>query len=206
MNPNRQRPKVYDAFDEVRRMRETFTDRPVERTFKVGFDWPSSLQQIGDSLAVAYGSDKWQPKTASGRREVELYKHLAESRNVAFAKPGILVDRDDMGRPWPVIGPRVSLAELPMPKQFALLGWFEEICLKLYTKGTDKSPKFGSGDDGIVHVQIQHAYLAGSKVQWSRVDPRRENQPFLFVYTKTDGVMFLVFGEELDIEKDGIVG
>jgi hypothetical protein len=164
------------------------------------------MQNVGDSLAVAYASDKWKPKGADGKREVELYKHLAESRNRVLARPGVMYDKFEPNKRWPVRGPRVSLVECPMPKHFAILGLFEEIDIKLYTGGTKDKPRFGNGDDGIVHVGIRHAYLGGGKMLWSRVDKEREDEPFIFVYTNDGGVMFICVGDELDIEKDGIVG
>jgi hypothetical protein len=207
MRPNRKRVKVYDATAIAKSMRETFVNRPVERRDTVNFGWPAHMQNIGDSLAVAYASDKWQQRDSSGRREVELYKHLAESRNRALAAPDVLYDRYEPSSRWPVIGPTVSLADCPMPKHFAALGLFEEINLKLHTGGTDASPKFGrSKDAGVVHCQVRNGYLGGSKILWSRLDPRRDDEPFIFVYTKDAGVMFLVTGNRLDIEKDGIVG
>jgi hypothetical protein len=48
--------------------------------------------------------------------------------------------------------------------------------------------------------------VGGSKIRWSLIDERRADEVFLFVYTRDGGVMFLILGEELDIEKDGIVG
>ena len=35
---------------------------------------------------------------------------------------------------------------------------------------------------------------------------KRKKEPFLFVYTERDGILMIVVGEELDVEKDGIVG
>lgn len=197
--------RVYDAESVARKMRRTFVDRPVEREERYDFDWPSELQNLGDSLAVAYASDKWKPRDRFGKRELELYKHLAESRNQAFAVPGLLVDYNARDRRWPVRGPMVSFEsdKLEMPSHFAMLGLFEEIDLKLYTAGTDRAPKFGkSKDAGVVNCKVRHGYLGGSMMrhEGSRM------QPFLFVFTKADGVLIIVVGEELDVEKDGIVG
>lgn len=200
--PNR-RVRVYDAEAEARKMRETFADRPVEKREHLPFSWPAQMQNVGDSLAVAYASDKWKPTDRRGRREVELYKHLAESRNYALAAPGVIYDYEDPSTPWDVRGPMVSLADMPMPRHFAILGLFEEIVLDLYTSGRGQNCGFDGGEE-VVHVQIKHAYLGGSVVKWS--EEGGEDQPFIFVYTKDDGVMFVVFGDELDIEKDGIVG
>lgn len=205
MQANPTRRRVYDAQAQARKMRETFADRPVEHTEKFKFSWPAKMQNVGDSLAVAYASDKWKPKNGSGHREVELYKHLAESRNRVLSVEDVIVDYDDHGQLWPVRGPMVSLASCPMPEHFAVLGLFEEIVIQLYDKGSERKAGFTRNPD-VIHVSTKHAYLGGSYVQWSQLDSGRADEPFIFVYTKSDGVMFVVFGDELDVEKDGIVG
>lgn len=207
--PNRRsrtRARVYEAESMARQMRETFADRPVERHESMDFGWPAVMQNIGDSLAVAYASDKWKPRGKDGKREVELYKHLAESRNRVLAVPGALYDYFDQSRRWPTIGPKVSLADCPMPRHFAVLGLFAEIDLKLYVAGSDAAPRFeGSQDGGVVHVSVRNGYLGGAKILWSELG-RGKDEPFIFVYTKAAGVMFLVVGDRLAIAKDGIVG
>ena len=201
------RPRVYEAREIAQGMREKFADRPVEFEQHVPHGWPPVLQNIGDSLAVAYGSDKWQDPGPEGERRVELYKHLAESRNRALVKPGLLRDFYTPNRAWPVRGPCVALVEVPMPREFAILGFFEEANLRLYTEGDDASPSFGHGaDDGVVKITVGHGMLGASEILWSRVRRDAQDQPFLFVYTTRDGVLLLVVGERLDVEKDGIVG
>ena len=198
-------PRVYEARDIAQGMRETFSDRPVEYEANLKFGWPDAMQHVGDSLAVAYGSDKWQKPGPDGKRYVELYKHLAESRNRAFAVPGLLHDFYSPDSSWPSIGPYVSLRGMPLPKHFAILGLFKEADLRLYTSGTDESPAFGEReDDGVMKVTCRHAMLGASKILWSK--DGSEDEPFLFVYTERDGVLLLFVGDELDVEKDGIVG
>lgn len=209
------RVRVYDAEALAQRMSETFHDRPWEFKDDLPFEWPTYMQNVGDSLAVAYASDKWKPKGSSGRREKELYKHLAESRNQALVRPGLLVDYYDPDQRWDVRGPTVELAPCPMPRHFAVLGLCEEVDLQLYCRGTKSKPKFGKGDEGIVKVTIRHGYVGGGIMQFSKGGSRsrckiamgaNRDQPFLFVYTKTDGVQIIIVGDELDVEKDGIVG
>lgn len=218
--PNRRR--VYDALSAATKMREDFADRPVERRERFRFGWPLVMKNVGDSLSVAYGSDKWERPNRRGQRKVELYKHLAESRNRALCVPGLLRDERDPNRPWETTGPLVSLDGAPMPRHFAVLGMFEECNLKLYTAGTDRSPRFGRGRDaGVVRIEVRHGMLGGALVQWNQVEPyareRREaelrdepvvdyDEPFLFVYTPEDGVLVIVVGERLGIARDGIVG
>jgi hypothetical protein len=158
------------------------------------------MQHVGDSLGVAYSSDKWY-------RDWTLYKHLAESRNRILCRRGFLRPFDDRGEPWPVVGPMVSFERVPMPKHFSVLARFEEINLCLHTRGTDARPQFGKHkDDGCVTVEVAHGMLGGGMIQWSKVGSRRGDTPLLFVYTEKDGVSMIVLGEELDIEADGITG
>jgi len=199
------RVRVYDAEDVARSMVKTFKNRDVEQVEKHPWNWPTTLRNVGDSLSVAYASDKWKPTDARGKRDWELYKHLAESRNQVFVKPGFLHDFHAPSKRWPVIGPKIYFDDVPMPDGFAALALFEEIALQLYTSGTDDSPRFGRGDDGIVKVTVRHGLLGGSKFGWS-LDGDEEDEPFIFVYTKSAGVLMLITGETLDIEKDGIVG
>jgi len=227
--PNRRRV-VYDAEDIALGIRATFTDRPVELQHEFSFGWPAVMQNVGDSLAVAYASDKWEKKRADGSRRVELYKHLAESRNQALVIPGLLHDEDAPEQPWEALGPLVSLADAPLPKHFAVLGLFEEANLKLYTRGTNERPRFGRrADDGVVRVRVRHGMLGASKLRYNEMPQQRAerelwhddhpdwqpgdaggppdfDQPFIFVYTEDEGVMIIVVGERLDVAKDGIVG
>lgn len=195
------RVRVVDAEDIAKQYVKVFNDRDVRTETKHSFGWPSRWQNVGDSLAVAYASDKWKKPG-----EHELYKHLAESRNRCFIQPGLLRDWDT-DEEVPVIGPMVDFSRCPMPKHFADLGFFEEANFKLYTGGTDEDPEFGDDDDdGCVAIVLRHAYLGASKMLWSQTGRRRKDQPFLFVYTKKEGPLVLIVGEELDVKKDGIVG
>ena len=191
---------MYDARALAKNMRERFVDRPVEREFRLPFVWPASMHAVGDSLAVAYSSDKWQKPGPDGRREILDYKHLAESRNHILVRPGLLKDFYRPSRPYPVVGPIVALPT-PMPNAFAVLGFFEEVNLQLYVEGTDDEPGFGGEDEGVVKVTVRHGMLGGSYLKG-----HRGKEPFLFMYTPSDGVLMIVVGEKLDVEKDGIVG
>lgn len=198
------RVKVYDAESIARDMVRTFKDREPEYIENQRWKWPSHLQNVGDSLAVAYASDKWKPRGKKGKREQELYKHLAESRNRAFVKPGLLHDYYDQGEQWPVVGPEYSFQDCPMPSDFAILGLFEEADLQLYVEDGE-DPDFGGGDEGIVKVTVRHGMLGGSKILWSQTTGEKD-EPFIFVYTRSAGVLVVITGDDLDIEKDGIVG
>lgn len=194
------RVRTYDAVDIAQDIRKTFTANDKMRKREFSFEWPSALQNVGDSLAVAYSSDKWQDDG-----EMILYKHLAESRNRAYCVPGFLRDYENPREPWPTIGPMYSFKDMPMPKHFAILALFEEIDLHLHTHGNDDHPKLGKGDEGIVKVVVANAFVGASKFRWSEVSDK-EDEPFLFVYTKDDGILILVTGDELDVRSEGIVG
>ena len=204
----RSRIKVFEANEIAKDIAETFKDRPVEREERLGFDWPDKLQMVGESLGVAYDSDKWKPRGADGVRRSELYKHIAESPNRIYADPSLIKLEGVGGKGGRTIGPRISLkqmskrGELVMPEHFAILGRFMECNCVLHVAGTDNEPVSSEkSDDGCVTLTVRHGMLGASKF-------RRGNkyQPFLFVYHPTDGVYFLITGDELDIEKDGIVG
>jgi hypothetical protein len=196
--------RVYDTEEMAREMRETFQNAPSKRKRRFDFDWPPMLQNVGDSLAVAYSSNK---NLDNPRGEWILYKHLAESRNRALCLPGLIMHEEQPGEAWPVIGPLVSMVEVPHPRHFAELALFEEANLKLYTGGTDARPTFGRGRDaGVVTITVKHGLLGGGMFPWGREDRRRPDQPFLFVYTKRDGVLLVIIGDKLAIERDGIVG
>jgi hypothetical protein len=195
------RVKLYDAADLAHNLRATFTDKPVKGHKEMSFSWPDTWHHVGDSLSVAYASDKWKKDG-----NFELYKHIAESRNRAMVRPGFLRDQYNPKGEWPTIGPMVSFKGMPMPKHFAVLGYFEEADLRLYTRGTDEKPEFGLGkNDGVVKVSVRHAKLGASKIMWEKVG-KRKSQPFIFAYTESAGPLMFIVGEELDVEADGIVG
>ena len=137
--------------------------------------------------------------------ETEDYKHLAESANWCYALPGLIRDDQNHRRELDVIGPTIDFSDVPMPDHFAILGLFLLADLQLYTGGTDAEPKLGKNNDGVIEVSVGHGMLGASKFRWSEVS-RRKDQPFIFVYTESDGVLMIISGDDLDIEKDGIVG
>lgn len=191
--PNR-RVRTVDAAELAADMRRRFTDREVEEMREYPFDWPEVFQHVGESLAVAYSSDKWKQQ----RGDMTAYKHLAESPNAALLVPGML-------KGVRVVGPMIDVSSVPLPTHFAILGLFEELDLRLHVGGTDAAPLLGDGDDGCVQVVVRHGYLAGSYIRWSATR-ERQDQPFLFIYTHRDGILGIVLGEKLDVHKDGIIG
>lgn len=185
----------------VRQAREVFADREIEYEHPQRWVWPPKLRHAGDSLAIAYGSDKWQPPDERGRREVEFYKHLAESRNFAFVPDGVLLDYRT-GRVLPTYGHYLNTRALPLPKQFAEIGSFEESHLHLHAGMDGDTPYFGDGvDDRVVKLTYPGAKVGFSYMKW----PSRKPEPFFFVYTPSK-VLLIVTGMELSIGKDGLEG
>lgn len=205
-SPSR-RPLVVDAYDDAKHYREVFTKKPVTKARPLPFTWPSEMQLVGDSLAVAYESDKWKDEG-----DFELYKHLAESRNRIFARPGFFYSYERQKEHFRVIGPTKPFWNVPMPRHFAFLALFEEAHFSFFNAGSNQSPRFVK-PEAIGRVFVAHGLLGGGKIRWSELDPRAKDQPFLFVYTEPDpsvrepgGVHMIIVGDELDIEADGIVG
>lgn len=191
------RIRVFEAEEIARDIRETFADREVEYEKRIKRDWPKRMQQIGQSLAVAYESDKWKPKKLSGKRDTELYKHLAESTNWAYATPRLLYDYYTPSKAWPTEGPVGAFRDdIIMPTHFAILGLCEAVHLQLYSNG-----EIASGDESVVEMIIPKAMLGASKMKHGS-----ELRPFLFVYTESEGVHLLIVGDRLDVKADGIVG
>jgi len=191
------RPRVVDTLEFAKNTRRTFTKKEPTEMREYGFSWPTRFQHVGDSLAVAYASDKWKKDG-----DFELYKHLAESPNRAYCVPRFLSPYGGSGE-YPVYGGAVSLEGVTMPKHIAILGYFEEADLRLHVGEDDDGPFLGEGDEGVVRVLIKHALLAGGLMNG--------DTPFLVVYSEPrgsdkGGVHMIITGDELDIEADGIVG
>ena len=202
------RVRVFEAEDIAKNIATTFKDRPVESEEVLDFDWPDVIQEVGESLGVAYDSDKWKPKGANGKRDSEVYKHIAESRNRIYAEPSLIRPGQDIGLDLKPIGPKISLkrasesGDIVMPESFAVLGRFMEANVVLHTSGTDQKPVRDSrGNKGVVTFSVKHGMLGASKMRRGT-----KLQPFLFVYRRDFGVYFIITGDDLDIEKDGIVG
>jgi len=201
------RIRFYDpneSLQEATRIRRTFTKKEPRQLREQTWTWPDRLRHVGESMAVAYASDKWKRDG-----DFELYKHLAESRNDAWIAPSFeLVSLSDPGKPWPVYGPEKDLTRVQMPEHFALLGHFEALNLRLHDASFEPNGRGVAREDrGVVQVTIRHAMLGGGVMVTAEGDRR----PFLVVYSEatpsSDGELhLLVVGDKLDIEADGIVG
>lgn len=163
-------------FVQAKKLRETFTDRPMSRVDALGWDWPCSMDEVGVCTAVMYRSDKWQRIG-----EFEDYKHINESGTESHK---LLVSKDfDLG-----LDTYVEPYDLTsMPDSIAVLANILGLQYRLY----DKDGRLGTDD---YQVNIVRAKLGAA------VHPNGET--ILLVYT-SHALCCMITGFE--IEADGIV-
>jgi hypothetical protein len=181
-----------ESFEAAKRIRETFQDAPMRRQTPVPWQWPSSMQEVGICIGVMYASNKWQ----SNPRTLVDYKHLAEGPQRLYVRRGFLREHKTPERQLRVCGPMVPL-DKPMPTAFAELAKILGIQAQLY-QGTNERFVVPEGDEHIYQVNIPRAHLGAAKHP-------KTGETFLLVYN-ADGVHCIICGDELDVEKDGIVG
>lgn len=184
------RPRLFDNFDEARSIRETFVDRDAKRVKRFSWTWPSTFEEIGTGLSVAYTSDKWQEIG-----EYDDYKHIAEAPQAVLCRPGCLVDYHHRKKKVPVCAVPFRLPS-PMPEYIAELAPLLNFQVALY-ECDGKQPVLPARPR-IMQVEFRYGMLGGAKL--------KTGEPFLVVYTKAGGPEALIFGRELDVEQDGIVG
>lgn len=172
---------------EAERLRETFQDKPWQKETALPWTWPTSAREIGAGLAVMYRSDKWKKP-----RQYESYKHVCESHTPwrLFAFPGFEVQ----GVRLHSHAGRDSYSPGSMPDTVAELALFLGLQCRLF----DSSGRLPAGDAGIYELTIPKAKLGAGRTKSGKF--------FLYVYVENEGPKLLLFGDELDVEKDGIVG
>lgn len=178
------------SLDEARDIRRRFHDKDPSQEKPVPWSWPSELQEIGTCEAVMYASNKWQ---SSPNRIID-YKHIAEGPQRILVREGFVRDNRS-GKGLRVVGPVHELND--MPDAFAVLDRILGVQVRLY-EGTDESFRLPRGDDGYYQIDIPNAYLGAAKHP-------ETGQTFLIVYTN-EGVHCVIVGDQLAVEKDGIVG
>jgi hypothetical protein len=171
------RVRVIDTFDLAKRDRETFHDSPVQKQVQLKARWPKTLLDIGRGYGILYRSDKW--------KTIDNYKHLRESDwrilvnpsfRMTWSDGSVDIRKTDLVETFDVAG--------SMPKHVAYIGK----CFGVQ----------GILNDGqIVHIEIPGAH-------WGAVRVPGEKQAVLIAYSNAIDVV--VVGEDLGIEKDGIVG
>ena len=172
----------------ARKMFEDFHDKPSRRRVKFNFGWPKVFQEVGTAEAQMYRSNKWQKNA----RDFEDYKHIAEGPQSCFVVPGFLRDMRS-NEPLKVNGDEVEF-EGPMPEFITILAPLIGVQVHLY----DSRGRLVE-DENLYEVVVPHGMLAGARFPES-------DEAFLVVYTKREGVCMIITGDELDVEKDGIVG
>ena len=186
---SRRRVEIVGNEKSALEMYERFHDKPSKRRVKFNFDWPTHVQEIGEAKAQMYRSNKWK----TNPRDFEDYKHIAESFQLCYVTPGFLRDYST-GKALPVYGPKLEV-QGPMPQHFTMLAPLIGIQVRLY----GSNGKLSKGDSNLYEVVVPRGMLAGAQ------HPKTGDN-FLFVYTKSHGIGMIITGDELAVEKDGIVG
>jgi len=137
-----------------------------------------------------YRSNKWK----SNPKDYADYTHIAEGPQTCFIVPGFLQDYRT-GESLDVYGDEVEF-EGPMPEYVSILAPLIGIQVQLYGKN-GKVPKDPNAN--LYEITVKHGMLAGARFP-------DNDQAFLVVYTRAEGVCMLIVGDELDVERDGIVG
>lgn len=167
-------------FDSAKKLRETFTDRPMEKVFDLGWEWPRSMEEVGVCTAVMYTSDKWKRVG-----DFEDYKHINESRTDAHK---LLISKTfDLGLPRSVDTFVEDYALDRMPAAIGVLANILGLQFRLY------------GKDGSLGAQDYQVNIVRAKLG-AAVHPNGET--ILLVYTKS-ALCCIITGFE--VEKDGIV-
>lgn len=169
-------------FDAAKKLRETFTDRPMKKQIDLGWKWPRSMECVGECTAVMYSSDKWQKIG-----DMTDYKHISES-SAARGKHQLLIARDfDLGLPRGVDAFSEDYELDRMPSAVAELANILGLQYQLY--GAD-----GKLVDDDYQVNIVRAKLGAAR--------HPNGETMLLVYTRSS-LCCLITGFE--VEKDGIV-
>jgi hypothetical protein len=187
-----------DARAEAERLRETFVDRPVEKRERVPWEWPKSLHEVGQCVAVMYSSDKWQKR----RGDMIDYKHVSEGPQRISVASGFLRDfeSDPSGRrKLKLSGPEVEVNG-PLPDAFAVLAPLIGFQVRLYEPGSGADPKLTGGDEGLYQVDTDPR-----QVTLGAAKHPETGETFLVMYDRRR-VLAIITGDILDVEKDGIVG
>lgn len=179
--------------DEAVHIRETFYNKPAEQETEMPWSWPTTLVHAGEAFAVMYRSDKWHKKG-----DFEDYKHICEGRKPwdLFAVPDAEI-RDEDGEPIELVGKERKVPAGEMPSSFAVLANCLGVQGRFYREHGSRIV-MPQGDDNIYQVQFARSKLASGKT--------RSGKMFLCVYVENEGPKLFIFGTELDVEKDGIVG
>jgi hypothetical protein len=193
--PNRRRyVQTVPTEDEAREIRETFMARSAKHRRTFSWVWPPDLLLIGRCLAVMYSSDKWKAE-----KDFEDYKHIAEAPQQFLIAPDVDIRIMGTRGRRELESVSVSLIE-PMPSDFAKLAPLLGVQVQLFQSVDSRGRgKLGRGKEDLFELAPSRAYLGGARHP-------KTGQAFLVIYNASRGVIALVTGNQLDIEKDGVVG
>jgi hypothetical protein len=182
----------FDGAAEAKKIREDFYAQPVNKPPKVfHWNWPTELIEAGECLGTLYRSNKWK----KNKSDFEDYKHRSEAEQRLYVVPGKVAAL--RATDLPVVGPTEKIRHEIMPQSFAELALFMGFQVRLYQK--EGSRYFlPDGDEGLYEFTISHAKLGAGKC--------RDGTTFLVAYREHEGPYCFVFGVELDVKKDGVVG
>lgn len=175
--------KVVDTEDISREIRETFHQSPSKKKLNLSFSWPLEMRRIGTSESIMYLSDKW------GIVEGEKYKHVSESDCDVYISPSVQIrDEDgellDLGEDWEDLDGK-------MPRHIAVLG--KSLGIQVRLECPDSSA------NGL-KKQLDFA-----SATWGAAKSPETGETFLVLFSPRE-VLLIVTGDELDIERDGVVG
>lgn len=175
--------------ESARDIRRKFYDQEPNKKTPMPWEWPRHLQEVGVCEAVMYTSDKWHR-----RFDFEDYKHRKEGPQYVLVRKNFVVDYFDPKTPIPMFGPSVELDK--MPRFFAVLAPILGIQVCLYDSYDGDSATLSRDWH---QIDIPRAKLGAAEHPVT-------GDTFLFVYTEKHGVLTVIVGDELGVEKDGIVG
>lgn len=186
----------------ARKLIKTFKKKdPAPLPYATGWKWPTRYRHIGVALSEAYSSDKWVKDY-----DFQEWKHLAEGEHALFATPAAW---DGFKFKGPIVTPSEDGLRMPTHiSELSILLFFEA---RLFIRVNSDGGVLGTGDEGVVRVEVHGALLYGGHAERLRRGfGEKARETFLMIGTKADGPLFVITaGEgntEFDILSDGIVG
>lgn len=174
--------RVRRDFDAAKKLRETFTDRPMKKQIDLGWQWPRSMECVGVCTAIMYTSDKWQKIG-----DMIDYKHISESSPSRESHKLLVAKGFDLGLPRGTESFSDDYELDRMPTAIAVLADILGLQYQLYD------------EDGVLVDQDYQVNIVRAKLGAAR---HPNGETVLLVYTKSS-LCCLITGFE--VEKDGIV-
>jgi len=178
---------VQQALEDAEKIFQTFYKRCHKTRKTLNFTWPEILIEAGSAEAQLYRSNKWE----SDLKKFNDYKHRAEAPQNLMVVPGVKLE-DENGNLIKFYGTKRK--QKLFPSKIAVLGNLLGLQVNL-----NNSKGIREGDKRLYEFRIQGAKLAAA------IDPETR-QTLLIIYTEKSGICFIIYGDELEIEPEGIVG